>query len=165
MRSHLITLCCAVCALVAVASPAPADDAREAERRERQFAEMQAQMEAMRAEMEELRALLEHERQSQANQPVKTEIELPPEIQEQFVQLHSQHLGVISAEVETARPLGDQARERLEQALSRTTGKKVQLVEKVRPELIAGIRVQLGSLLIDGTLERQLQELNRAMLG
>ena len=72
---------------------------------------------------------------------------------------------MISAEVETARPLGDQARGRLEQALSRTTGKKVQLVEKVRPELIAGIKVQLGSLLIDGTLERQLQELNRAMLG
>jgi F-type H+-transporting ATPase subunit delta len=90
--------------------------------------------------------------------------QLLPMIEEHYHELADEHLGVVGAEVETARPLTEAARERLVQALARTTGKQVRLAERLRPELIAGIRVQLGSLLIDGTLERQLHELNRAML-
>lgn len=89
---------------------------------------------------------------------------LVPMIEEHYQELAEQHLGIVSAEVESARPLGDEARARLVQALSQHTGKTVRLSERLRPELIAGIRVQLGSLLIDGTLERQLSALNRAML-
>jgi F-type H+-transporting ATPase subunit delta len=89
---------------------------------------------------------------------------LLPTIEKHFHEMADEHLGVVAAEVETARPLDEEARARLVRALTRTTGKNVRLAERIRPELIAGIRVQLGSLLIDGTLERQLHELNRAML-
>jgi F-type H+-transporting ATPase subunit delta len=89
---------------------------------------------------------------------------LLPLIEGHYQDLAEEHLGQLAAEVETARPLGAEVRERLERALSQYTGKTVRLSERVRPELIAGIRIQIGSFLIDGTLERQLSALNRAML-
>jgi F-type H+-transporting ATPase subunit delta len=89
---------------------------------------------------------------------------LIPLIEQQFHEMADEHLGLVAAEVETPRPLTDDARQRLLRALTGATGKTVRLAERLRPELTAGIRVQLGSLLIDGTLERQLHELNRAML-
>lgn len=85
-------------------------------------------------------------------------------IAEQYREEAEQHLGLVSAEVETPRPLSAQERTRLSESLGRYTGKQVRLSEHVRPELIAGLRIQIGSLLIDGTLERQLNELNRSIL-
>ncbi len=87
-----------------------------------------------------------------------------PSIEDHFFWMLDEHRGIVSAEVETARPLDDEARRRLVEALSIYTGKSVRLSEVIVPELIAGFRVRLGSLLIDGTLERQLAELNRVIL-
>lgn len=91
-------------------------------------------------------------------------IVLLPAIDHQFQTFADEHQGVVSAEIETARDFDEATHERLVDALSRYTGKTVRLSVQVNPELIAGFRVQLGSLLIDGTLEKQLDKLNRTIL-
>jgi F-type H+-transporting ATPase subunit delta len=92
-------------------------------------------------------------------------VRLLPEIADQYGEMADEHLGVVRAEIDSARPMDEEARRRLSESLERYTGKRVRLEEQVKPELIAGFRIRIGSLLIDGTLERQLGELNRTILG
>lgn len=71
--------------------------------------------------------------------------------------------GVVKAEASTVVPLTPVQRSRLTGALSRITGRRVVLAERVEPEVLAGVRVQVGDRLIDGSaagrLERMREEL------
>ena len=65
--------------------------------------------------------------------------------------------GVVRARVRTAAPLGDEARAtlagRLGQALQ---GKRVMVEEVVDPSLLGGFVAEIGSLIVDGSLDGQL---------
>ena len=56
-------------------------------------------------------------------------------------------------------------RERLEQALSRTYSKPVQLNVVIDPDVVGGLRVQVGDEVIDGTVARRLDDARRALAG
>ena len=68
------------------------------------------------------------------------------------------------AEVRTAVPLDDAHRKRLTEALSKATGKEIEVKVLVDPSVIGGVLAQVGDQVFDGTVRRKLQ-LARQQLG
>jgi F-type H+-transporting ATPase subunit delta len=66
--------------------------------------------------------------------------------------------------VVAAAPLTTEQRSRLEAALQRRYG-RVRLNVDVDPEVLGGLRVQVGSELVDGTLSARLDEARRRLAG
>lgn len=66
--------------------------------------------------------------------------------------------GYTDVYVKSAVPLTAGLRERLEQVVSRITGKKPQLVEEVDPALLGGLVIRLGDDKIDTSVARELEK-------
>jgi F-type H+-transporting ATPase subunit delta len=71
--------------------------------------------------------------------------------------------GRIQAQVATATALDDSHKQALSSALGKAVGKTVVLSEKVKPELLGGVRVSLGSVVFDGSVRGQLDRLKRTL--
>jgi F-type H+-transporting ATPase subunit delta len=69
------------------------------------------------------------------------------------------------ATVRVARPLADAERDRLAAALARSYGRDVHLNVIVDPEVIGGIRVEIGDDVIDGTVASRLDDAGRRLAG
>ena len=69
------------------------------------------------------------------------------------------------ATVRVARPLADADRQRLADALSRTYERQIHLNVVVDPEVIGGVRVEIGDDVIDGTVSSRLDEARRRLAG
>ncbi|MCF6379715.1 F0F1 ATP synthase subunit delta [Nocardioides KLBMP 9356] len=69
------------------------------------------------------------------------------------------------ATVRVARPLADTDRDRLAAALSRSYGRTVHLNVIVDPDVIGGIRVEIGDDVIDGTVASRLDDAGRKLAG
>ncbi len=69
------------------------------------------------------------------------------------------------ATVLSARPLSGDDRTRLGAALSRQYGRQIHLNVQVDPELIGGLRVEIGDDVIDGSVLNRLAEARRALAG
>ncbi len=79
--------------------------------------------------------------------------------QQVAAEVHGQ--GVATASV--AQPLSDADRQRLQQALSRQYGREVHLNVVIDPEVIGGIRVEIGDDVIDGTVSSRLDDARRKL--
>ena len=69
------------------------------------------------------------------------------------------------ATVRVAQPLAQGERDRLAAALARTYGREVHLNVIVDPDVIGGIRVEIGDDVIDGTVSTRLDEAGRKLAG
>ena len=69
------------------------------------------------------------------------------------------------ATVHTARELADDERERLTQALSRQYATSVHLQVVVDPDVVGGLRVEIGDDIIDGTVSSKLEDAQRKLAG
>lgn len=69
------------------------------------------------------------------------------------------------AHVIVASPLDESQRDRLAAALSRLQGHRVHLNVDVDPEVLGGIRVEIGDEVLDGTVARRLDDARRALTG
>jgi F-type H+-transporting ATPase subunit delta len=69
------------------------------------------------------------------------------------------------ATVRVARPLTDADRQRLADVLARTYGREIHLNVVVDPEVIGGIRVEIGDDVIDGTVASRLDDARRKLAG
>lgn len=67
------------------------------------------------------------------------------------------------ATVRVARPLDEHQAARLRAALSRQTGRDVAMHVVVDPEVLGGIRVELGDELIEGTVAARLEDARRKL--
>lgn len=67
------------------------------------------------------------------------------------------------AQVTSAVPLGDDVRASLIEHLQTLTGNTVTLEESVDPALLGGVRIVMGSRMIDGSLRRRLESLGERM--
>jgi F-type H+-transporting ATPase subunit delta len=69
----------------------------------------------------------------------------------------------VRGEVTTAITLDDATLGRLATELSRLTGKKVQLFQKVDPAILGGAVIQVGEQIIDGSLRRKLNQIRERL--
>ena len=86
-----------------------------------------------------------------------------PDIIEQLVELAASERRKAVAEVTSAVPLDGPTQERLAVALSRVTGRDVEVRVIVDPNAIGGISARVGDQVIDGTVRTQLQRLKEQM--
>ncbi len=84
---------------------------------------------------------------------------------ESFQKVASQVRGQGVATVRVARPLADTDRARLAQVLSRSYGREVHLNVLVDPQVIGGIRIEIGDDVIDGTVVSRLDDAGRRLAG
>ncbi|WP_309131618.1 F0F1 ATP synthase subunit delta [Brevibacterium sp.] len=69
------------------------------------------------------------------------------------------------AEVTVAKPLSEDQTDRLAAALARSYGRELVLNVQVDPELLGGVRVQVGDELMDGSVADRLAEVKRRLAG
>lgn len=86
------------------------------------------------------------------------------EILSAFISLADDDLGIVRATVESARKLADEDMNRIKEALVKKTGKTVILKNRIVPDLIAGIRVIVGSNVTDVSMKYKMDSLKGAML-
>lgn len=84
---------------------------------------------------------------------------------EEFLERQKRAEGIVEGTVETAFEISDKEMKALEQSLSTQFGKTIQLHQKTKEDLLGGIALRLGSLMIDGTTRTQLNKLEKAMKG
>jgi F-type H+-transporting ATPase subunit delta len=88
-----------------------------------------------------------------------------PQIIAAFHAMLAERRGETTAEVTSAKPLSAAQVDAIGNALRGTAGRKVQVDVKVDPKLLGGLKVKVGSRLIDASLATKLQRLQLAMKG
>src|SRR5436190_6076488 len=86
---------------------------------------------------------------------------LIPEVVRSFETHLDEHLGILRAEVSSARELSQPQRGALSTELSKITGKTVRLQYSVDPALIGGLVTRIGSAVYDGSVRGQIEVLAR----
>jgi F-type H+-transporting ATPase subunit delta len=71
---------------------------------------------------------------------------------------------VLVVYVVTATPLTDEARTKIVEKLTKELGRLIQLVERVSPSVIGGLRLQFGDYIYDATVAKQLKDIQTALL-
>lgn len=82
-----------------------------------------------------------------------------PEILDELGDIAAAARNSVVAEVRSAVSLDDDQKSRLADALSKATGKSVELKVFVDPTVIGGISTTIGDTVIDGTVRRRLEQL------
>jgi len=80
-----------------------------------------------------------------------------------FRELADLELGRLRAKVTSAVPLDDAAAAAIAEKLSASTKKQVIVERAVDPAIIGGVVAQVGSLVYDGSLRTQLEDLRRTL--
>jgi len=99
-----------------------------------------------------LRILLDHRR-----------IRYFAEICDHYFKAVNERKGIIEAQVISAAPLGEDELSALRESLARATGNQVTMSVNTNPDLLAGLVVQIGSTLYDGSVRTQLDEIRRRL--
>lgn len=82
---------------------------------------------------------------------------------EGYITMAAQLRSQAVATVRVARPLSEEQTDRLRTALSRQVGREVSIQVVVDPEVIGGVRVELGDEVIEGTVAGRLEEARRLL--
>ncbi len=88
-----------------------------------------------------------------------------PQILDELSDLAAEARSAVVAEVRSAVPLDDSQRRQLADALSKATGKKVEVKVLVDPSVIGGVVAKVGDTVIDGTVRRRLEQLKEQVRG
>ncbi len=88
-----------------------------------------------------------------------------PQILEQLTALAAEARQSVVAEVRSAVPLDDNQRKQLAGALSKATGKKVEIKSLVDPSVVGGVVAKVGDTVIDGSVRRRLEQLKEQVRG
>jgi F-type H+-transporting ATPase subunit delta len=91
-----------------------------------------------------------------------------PEIEQiarQFQTELNHRLGIVEAEVTSARPLAEAESRELLAEVERVTGQRVSAQYKIDPSLIGGAAIRVGSTVYDGSVRGQLQKMKEQLSG
>lgn len=86
-----------------------------------------------------------------------------PAIADRFVRLAAAERQHEVAEVRSALPLDGEQQRRLAEALSRATGKQVEVKVIVDPAVLGGIEARVGDRVIDGTVRNRIRQLRSSL--
>jgi F-type H+-transporting ATPase subunit delta len=84
-------------------------------------------------------------------------------IAERVSQIAADQRSAEVAEARSAVPLSDQQRERLAQALSRATGKRVDVKVVVDPTVVGGVVARVGDEVFDGSVASRLEDAKQVL--
>jgi F-type H+-transporting ATPase subunit delta len=91
---------------------------------------------------------------------------LAPQILAAYDRLLDEQRGIVNAEVTTAVPLDDGARQMVSERLRQLTGaNEIRITTRIDPSLIGGMVARVGDRLIDGSTRTRLIQLKRALAG
>jgi F-type H+-transporting ATPase subunit delta len=82
-----------------------------------------------------------------------------PEIRALYQQLMEESLRVITVQVHSAYQLDAAQEQEIAAALKEKLGREVTIVSKQEPDLIGGIHIRAGDMVIDGSIKGRLQQL------
>lgn len=82
-----------------------------------------------------------------------------PFIQQEFSRLADEARQVVEAKVSSAVELNTSQLDGLKKSIGQVVKKDVRLISDVRPELIGGVRIQIGDSLMDGTIVHALEKM------
>ena len=88
-----------------------------------------------------------------------------PQILDEVSELAAEARDSVVAEVRTAVPLDADQRTKLAEALSKATGKRVEVKVLVDPSVIGGVFAKVGDTVIDGTIKHRLEQLREQVRG
>jgi len=77
-----------------------------------------------------------------------------------YQSLRDEQRGIVDAHVTTARPLTDDNREAVVEALEARTGKTIRLHVDEDPDLVGGIVIRIGDRVFDGSVRNKLSALH-----
>lgn len=80
---------------------------------------------------------------------------------QEFSKLLKDSRNIVSATIQTPVALDDDYKRDLAKRFAEVTGKTVELTEELKPDLIAGVRIMLGSKMLDGSLKARLNGIRR----
>ncbi|MCB9981118.1 MAG: F0F1 ATP synthase subunit delta [Rhodospirillales bacterium] len=86
-----------------------------------------------------------------------------PKILEAFAAALDKRRGAIAVNVDVAQDLSAKQQKELEAALSKAIGKEVAVTANVKPDILGGMVVTVGSLMIDDSVRRKLERLKVSM--
>ncbi|MGD8376315.1 MAG: ATP synthase F1 subunit delta [Acidobacteriota bacterium] len=86
-------------------------------------------------------------------------IGLMEEVAEEFSEIAQERLGVVDAEVVSAKPLSEELRTRTVRSLGRLTGREVRARFRTDPSVLGGIRTRVGDTIYDGSLRGRIDRL------
>jgi F-type H+-transporting ATPase subunit delta len=99
----------------------------------------------------------------------KKRVQYLGEIAEYYHKLMDENANVARAQLKAATQLDDKVIQDIAQTLEKMTGKKIVVEFQKDPELIGGVVAQIGDLVLDGSVRRQLlgfkETLKRGALG
>lgn len=87
-----------------------------------------------------------------------------PEIAKGYHRLVKESLGILEANLITAVPLEREDREALHQKLEKTYQKKVEIKERIDPQIMGGIILVLANQVIDWSIRNKLARLKEKLL-
>ncbi|HWR49798.1 MAG TPA: ATP synthase F1 subunit delta [Bryobacteraceae bacterium] len=87
------------------------------------------------------------------------------DIGEAFEQIMDERIGVVRADVSSARELDEGEQAQLTASLGYLTGKQVRPRFRVEPHLIGGAMARIGSTVYDGSVKGQLEALKERLAG
>lgn len=73
--------------------------------------------------------------------------------------------GMVAASITTARPIPEELRNNLHEALTAATGRKVRLDFATDEQIIGGLVARVGSTIFDGSVQNQLERLSEDLAG
>ncbi len=91
-------------------------------------------------------------------------LNLLPDLRRTFADLVDERAGIVEARVVSAQPLSEAQSQALMASLGRRTGKTIRLSWSQDPALLGGLKVQVGSTVLDASLQGQLRQLKTQLL-
>jgi F-type H+-transporting ATPase subunit delta len=88
-----------------------------------------------------------------------------PEIAEAFRDRVARAEARIDVEAVTAVPLPDDLRDRIVESIHAKTNATVELTESVDPDVVGGLVLHVGEVVVDGSVRHRLDELRRELTG
>ena len=83
------------------------------------------------------------------------------DIANSFVDLYKEHKGIISVVITSATPLTSDTKEKMLAIIQQSITGKVELMEKIDPNLIGGFKIKVGDKQIDASVLRRLNDLKK----
>ncbi|HEY8347505.1 MAG TPA: F0F1 ATP synthase subunit delta [Symbiobacteriaceae bacterium] len=89
---------------------------------------------------------------------------LIPQMFDAYVEFANEARGIVEVEVRSAVPMDEDVLQRLQQRLEARLGKRVKFQTQVAPELIGGLVVRVGDLLMDGSVRTRLNRMRERLI-